>query len=88
MYILCNEAPHIKKSPRIYEMNKPNICPVCGARIDKETVRRSLNMIYGNFFSHEGGHIVSDNVEYLMAKKRHIFNYKQLPYSDLKGATT
>lgn len=85
MYVLCNEVPYAKKTPRIYELNeKKCICPVCGDHVGQK-VAQIFNVAcdyiavdaYGNFFTNEGGHLVSNDPDELMTHKRRIFYWKR-----------
>lgn len=79
MYILCKEPPSTKKTPLVYEMDRLNVCPVCGETFDDIIFDLAMKKIV-----YIAGHVVSKNPDFLIRERKHIMFFDRA----LKGAMT
>lgn len=72
MYVLCRAPLSIKRTPRIYEMDRPNICPVCGEFIKIGRFDLAMKKIVYPVVDH----VVSDNPDSLRFEKSLFYKRK------------
>lgn len=65
MYILCEKPPSSKKTPLVYEMDRHDICPVCG-----EAVKTSTFYTVTKNVGYAINHIISSNPDWLILEKK------------------